>query len=107
MATQQFLDFTPAARERAAQIRKREGRAQALLARLREGAAPRSEVKRLGGDRFSARIDELRRDYYVVGPVKAPRWGITEVTEPYPDGEDMYVLVEPPPAGWRPRGGRP
>lgn len=101
MATQQLLDFTPAARERARELRKRESKAGAILDRLREGAARRSEVKALGGDRFSARVNELRAEgHYIVGPEKAPKWRINERTEPYPDGEDMYLLVEPAPAGW-------
>ena len=98
MATQQLLDFTPAARERARQLRRRESKADAILARLREGAARRSEMKALGGDRFSARVNELRAEgHYIVGPELAPKWGINQRTEPYPDGEDMYLLVEPRP----------
>jgi hypothetical protein len=111
-AAQQPLDwsgggFTPTASALAKRLRARETKAAAILALLRHGGARRSEVMKVGGDRFSARIGELRAGgHYIVGPEKAPRWGINERTEPYPDGEDMYVLVEPPPEGWRPGGGR-
>ena len=105
MATQQLLDFTPAARQRAHELRKRETKVAAVVALLRMGAARRSEVMATGGDRFSARVNEARADgHYIVGPVKAPKWQINERTEPFPDGEDMYLLVEPPPADWK--GGR-
>lgn len=98
MATQQFLDFTPAARELARELRSRETKAGAIVALLRISGARRSEMKAAGGDRFSARVNELRAEgHYIVGPEKAPKWGINERTEPYPDGEDMYLLVEPRP----------
>lgn len=98
VGVQRALDFTPAGRERAEKLRRRESRADALLAALRERPLRRSEAKAIGGDRFSARFNELRADgHWIVGPEKAPRWGINERTEPYPDGEDMYILVEPRP----------
>jgi hypothetical protein len=113
VATQQAIDWTapagwtPADRELAQELRKRETKEAAILALLRPGAARRSEVKAAGGDRFSARINALRAEgHYIVGPVAAPKWGISERSEPWPDGEDKYILVEPPPEGWRPRGVR-
>lgn len=105
MATQQLIDWTPAARQAGMELRRRDTLRGAVLELLRGGAARRCEVKVAGGDRFSARINELRATgHYIVGPVKATKWQINERTEPFPDGEDMYLLVEPPPADWK--GGR-
>jgi hypothetical protein len=98
MSTQGCLDFTPAARQLSAELRSRETKARAVLELLRMGAARRSEMMAAGGDRFSARVNELRAEgHWIVGPQKAPRWGINERTEPFADGEDMYLLVEPHP----------
>ncbi len=56
----------------------------------------RSELKAIGGDRFSSRIGELRAaGAYIVGPVPVPRLGIFETTEPL-GGEDCYVMRERP-----------
>jgi hypothetical protein len=98
MATQAYIDFTPTARVLAAELRRRDTKARAILELLRQGAARRCEMKVAGGDRFSARVADLRAEgYWIVGPEKAPRWGINERTEPWPDGEDKYILVEPRP----------
>jgi hypothetical protein len=61
VAAQIGIDFTPAARELARAVRKRETRAQKILARLRQGPANSQELIAVGGLRFGARILELRR----------------------------------------------
>ncbi len=81
-------------REQEASQGKRHTQRQALLARLRQGGPVlRREVKAVAGDRFSARIDELRgMGFCILGPVKAPKHGIFETTQPGPGGEDVYRL---------------
>ncbi len=65
----------------------------AILGRLQYGPATRAEVKGLGGDRFSARIGEIRdAGHYVVGPAPSPKHGIFETTKPGLDGQDVYEL---------------
>jgi hypothetical protein len=104
---QKSIDFDPPAhpqprRTSAAKQRLDEERAKeavyrwALLARLQEGRPlRRSEVKAFGGDRFSARIDELRAEgHHIIGPRRAPRRGITRTTTRI-DGEDVYLLLKP------------
>lgn len=58
---QMGIDWTPAARELAQAVRKRETRAQKILVRLRQGPANSQELMAVGGIRFGARILELRQ----------------------------------------------
>jgi hypothetical protein len=71
-------------------------RKRALLDRLRRGGpVRRSEVKAFGGDRFSARIEELRAEgHHIIGPRRSPRHGVTRTTTRV-DGEDVYLLLKP------------
>ena len=104
---QKLLDFDPRPhpcppRRSEAQLEHDEGlaartrRKHALLARLREGGpVRRSEVKAFGGDRFSARIEQLRAEgHLIIGPRPSPRHGIARTTTRI-DGEDVYVLLAP------------
>lgn len=61
VGSQMGIDWTPAARELAQAVRKRETKAEAILARLRVGRAGTAELARIGGVRFGARILELRQ----------------------------------------------
>ena len=82
-------------REQEAQQGKRHSQRQALLARLKQGPMLRREVKACAGDRFSARVDELRgMGFEILGPVKAPKHGIFKTTQAAPSGEDMYELKD-------------
>lgn len=55
--------------------------------------APWTELQRVGGRRFSGRIEELRAaGHRIIGPKPARRKGIHETTDPGPRGEDMYRL---------------
>jgi hypothetical protein len=58
---QRYTDWTPAARELARAIQKRESKAQLILEELRRGPASTSTLARIGGVRFGARICELRQ----------------------------------------------
>lgn len=102
---QKVIDWTPEAEpqpitseaQRTFQAKRtsRLFRREALLARLRMGPTPRHEMKAYGGDRFSARLEELRRSgHRVVGPVPAPKYGIFETTSPNNAGEDIYELKD-------------
>lgn len=55
------IDWTPAARELAQAVRKRESNAARILSRLRCGPATTLELAAIGGVRFGARLLELRR----------------------------------------------
>jgi hypothetical protein len=57
-------DFLPTARELGQAVRKRETKAQAILARLRLGPAGTMELAQVGGVRFGARVAELRKQGY-------------------------------------------
>lgn len=87
-------EFTPAAAE---QEQKRLSQREAIMRALRlypEGVT-RGEIMSVGGDRFSARINELREDgHRILGPVMVKRWGL-ERTEPL-HGEDRYKLEVKP-----------
>ena len=79
--------------EQAALRGKRHSQRQALLARLKQGPMLRREVKACAGDRFSARVEELRAmGFCILGPARAPKHGIFQTTEPGPGGEDVYRL---------------
>lgn len=100
---QRIINWNPPARPEAIQgeqqrkLRSELGRRlfqkRALLLRLQEGPALRHEMKAFGGDRFSARVNELRAaGHRIIGPVPAPKHGIFATTEPAPNGEDVYLL---------------
>ena len=102
---QRIIDWNPPARPepiRTEPQRKLEGelgrrltRKRALLLRLQQGPALRREMKAIGGDRFSARVDQLRDDgYRVIGPRPSPKHGVHETTDPAASGEDIYRLEE-------------
>lgn len=58
---QMALDWTPAARELAREVRRRETKAQAILERLMAGPATTLDLAVIGGVRFGARLLELRQ----------------------------------------------
>lgn len=55
-----YGDFNPAARELGMAVRRRESKAQRILARLRQGPATTWELARITG-RFSARLEEMKK----------------------------------------------
>lgn len=65
MSTQARLDFTPAASELAKAVRRREGKADRILARLTLGPATSFDLA-LYTHRFGARLHELRARGYKI-----------------------------------------
>jgi len=55
------IDWTPAARELARAVQKRDSKAARILERLRQGPATTLELAAVGGIRFGARVLELRQ----------------------------------------------
>ena len=79
------LDFTPAAHGLAVEGRRRESKARAIVALLAERPATTWDLARVGGIRFSARLQELeaeglryeredRGDHSVYTLTQAPDW---------------------------------
>jgi hypothetical protein len=79
------LDFTPAAHDLAVEGRRRESKARAIVVRLVAGPATTWDLARVGGIRFSARLQELeaeglryeredRGDHSVYTMTSAPTW---------------------------------
>ena len=79
------LGFTPAAHELAVEGRRRESKARAIVALLAERPATTWDLARVGGIRFSARLQELeaeglryeredRGDHSVYTLTQAPDW---------------------------------
>ncbi len=79
------FDFTPAAHDLAVEGRRRESKARAIVALLAERPATTWDLARVGGIRFSARLQELeaeglryeredRGDHSVYRMTSAPTW---------------------------------
>ena len=99
-ARQAALDFNPAPLRvhtpphDPSKVRKLARAALQILGLLGDGQAhSRHELYRVGGARYSARVEELRAaGHRIKGPSKSPRHGIYE-TEPMVDGVEMYRLA--------------
>lgn len=101
---QRHLDFTPAAvalrpigapAHNPALGSKLKRSALRVLARLEQGPANRLELQAVGGNRYAARIAELRDSgMRILGPMKCPRHGIYEREPLGPNGIEVYRLTE-------------
>jgi len=102
IGTQAALDFAPALAARSSLLARKPSPAVRaklkpaalnILVRLQEGPATWVELQRIGGRRYSARIEEIRAaGHRVVGPEPSRKHGISETTTAGADGLDVYEL---------------